>query len=353
VQSAEPDIEKSDTPVQEVNTQTAHRLPESARWDDLRVAMALHEWGSFRRSAERLGVTINTVRARLDRLEGAVGQRLFRRSPQGVSATPAGLELIGAALRMQQTATLEPGDASSLLVPGEISIGTSEGLGLVWLTPELPALQEQLDGMTVNLQCRYALKGEQARDVDIEIGYYRSTDPTMVSARIATIHFMLFASRGYIARRGAPASLADLVRHRFIELVSPGVNSHILDFWVGADPPRDFIPIRTNSSMTLLWAVMNGEGVAALPTYSVRLSEDLVPLDLPVQLRFDLFLTYHPDLRGSPAAMTATRWAKEIFAAGGQPWFREHFVHPDRFRAEGWLPGPSQPMMDFMDEAIR
>jgi DNA-binding transcriptional LysR family regulator len=329
VAPADLDIENSESPVQGLNTGSLHSLPEAARWDDLRVAIALHEAGSFRQSAEALHVTINTVRARLDRLEASVGQRLFRRSPQGVVATPAGLELIGAALRMRRNASTGAMEGQSRLVASdELRIGTSDALGTLWLTPRLGALQDQLSGLTVNLQCRYDLKSERGEEVDIELGFHRSTDPRMISARVATLHFMLFASRSYIERHGVPQGLSDLADHRFIEQVSPGVNSRILDFLVGTDQGSRFIPIRTNSSMTLLWSVLNGEGIAAMPTYVMAFGDSLVPLDLPVQLRFDIFLTYHPDLRDAAPAVIAIRWLKRIFAPAQQPWFREHFVHP-------------------------
>jgi DNA-binding transcriptional LysR family regulator len=328
------DIENFDTPVQGVNTPELRSLPDSARWDDLRVAIALHEVGSFRQAGDKLHVTINTVRARLDRLEASVGQRLFRRSPQGVTATPAGLELVGAALRMRNNASTGAIEGHSRLVaPDELRIGTTDALGVLWLTPRLGALQDKLSGLTVNLQCQYELKGHGAPAMDIELGFHRSTDPRLISARIATLHFMLFASRGYIARNGVPRDLSELVEHRFIEQVAPGVNSQILDFLVGTDQGSRFIPIRTNSSMTLLWSVLNGEGIAAMPTYVMAFGDSLVPLDLPVQLRFDIFLTYHPELREVEPVVTAIRWLRDIFSPARQPWFREHFVHPNEMAA--------------------
>src|SRR4051812_35116924 len=108
-------IRKTDNPVQALNTadQPTHiGIPDGARWDDLRVAIVLQETGSFRQAADRLRVTVNTVRTRLDRLEACVGMRLFLRSPKGLTVTPAGDDLILTARRMQKNAsTLDTDDA--------------------------------------------------------------------------------------------------------------------------------------------------------------------------------------------------------------------------------------------------
>lgn len=85
----------------------------------------------------------------------------------------------------------------------------------------------------------------------------------------------------------------------------------------------------------------------------VALSDELVPLDLPVQLRFDLYLTYHPDIRSSGAAMEAIQCAKDVFSARHQPWFREYFIHPERMREEGWGTPSAPAMPHLLDDAIR
>lgn len=325
-----PDTEIAEQGVQPLNTPHAGALPDGARWDDLRIALVLDETGSFRRAAERIGVTINTVRARLDRLEGAVGLRLFRRSPKGVTTTPACAALLARARHIREgLESLEIRKSLPLVAPDEIRIGASEALGVLWLAPGLSRLQERLQPRAVHLNCSYDLQRDRSFEVDIEVGFRRSDDPDRICARLATMHFLLFASRGYLAKNGIPATLAELTRHRFIEQVAPGVNSHIIDFLVGTGHEASFRPIRTNSGMALLAAVERGEGIALMPTYVIALNQTLVPLALPVQLRFDIFLSYAAEVRNAAPIVETVRWLREIFHPAGQPWFAEHFVHPD------------------------
>lgn len=344
-----PDMEIAEQGVQPLNTAQAGALPEGARWDDLRVALILDEVKSFRRAADRIGVTINTVRARLDRLEGAVGLRLFRRSPKGVTTTAACIDLLAAARRIRNDlGSLDIREVPPLVVPGEIRIGASEALGVLWIAPGLSRLQDSLQPHAVHLNCSYDLQRDRSFEVDVEVGFRRSENPDRICARLATVHFMLFTSRTYIARNGTPATLAELTRHRFIEQIAPGVNSHIIDFLVGTGHETAFKPIRTNSGMALLSAIERGEGIALMPTYVVTLNSDLVPLALPVQLRFDIFLSYAADLKNTPPIVKTVRWLREIFNPAGQPWFAEHFVHP-----EDMMDAASPAMEHDLDGGIR
>lgn len=343
---------KAETPDPDLNTPPEIAIPTSARWDDLKVAIVLGQAGSFRRSADSLSCTINTVRARLDRLEGAIGQRLFRRSAKGVEPTPAGRAVIAAATRMQTTAwTKDRGSDDGLIAADEIRIGSSEALALLWMSPRIAELQGQIEGRSVNLLLSYDLSRPRGLEVDMEIGFQRARDPNMISARIATVHFMLFASRTYLATHGTPASLDDLKNHYFIEQAAPGVNSQILDFLVGSGGGRPAIALRTNSGMALLDAVRRGTGIAGMPTYVAALGHDLVPLALPVQFRFDIFLTYRADYRSSAAIAATSAWVKQVFTAANQPWFAEHFIHPNEFSP---LPdADASSFLPALDNAIR
>ena len=56
--------------------------------------------GSLSGAARKLALTQPTVGRHIDALEAALGLSLFSRSPQGLTATPAALELVGHAEAM-------------------------------------------------------------------------------------------------------------------------------------------------------------------------------------------------------------------------------------------------------------
>jgi DNA-binding transcriptional LysR family regulator len=307
------------------------------RWDDLALFLHVAETHSLRSAAQRARVSVNTARKRITRLEDQLRETLLRRGPRGVDLTPAGQYLREVAISMRGAAVADGVDTSAYLRrPNELRIGTSEGLGSGWLTPRLLQLQDRFPDLTMSMLCSNDLDLDRSQDLDIGIVWQRPRNPDLIAARLATLHFMPFASVDYVNRYGVPHNPEDLLRHRFIEQASPGVKSSLLDQLVGSDRPPGFLPIRTNSSLAIFWAVANGAGIAYMPTYATMLVPRLVPIDLPFRVKFDLFYYYHPEGRASPVVMAGIDWLKSCFDATAYPWFCSEFVHPNQFggRAE-------------------
>ena len=321
----------------DATAETADQLLAHARWDDLRAFLDVANAASFRAAATALKISVNTVRAKMDRLEQAVGTSLFERSPEGLKLTSEGARLKPIVLKMQSDASSDSAGPRPyrLVEPGEIRIGASEALGSGWLTPKILELQAQFPELTVTLLCDYDIESERSAELDVGILWHRPKNPDLIVARLATLHFMPFASRAYIEKFGAPATMDDLLNHRYIEQVAPGVKSSLLDQMVGSDRPIGFLPLRTNSSLALFWAVATGAGIAWMPTYSMAVTRQLVPIDLPFQLKFDIFYYYHPEAADSPPVRATINWLKAIFDPREFPWFRQDFVHPDDFFQPG------------------
>lgn len=319
--------------VQEIAAASGERLLDNARWDDLRLFLDVADAGSFRAAAVRLRLAVNTVRGRIDRLERAIGTRLFVRAREGLSLTAQGARLKPTVLRMRGDAfgTAAGAKPYRLISPGEIRIGASEALGSGWLTPRLLELQAQFPSLTVTLLCDYDVQTERSGELDVGILWHRPQNPDLIVAKLATVHFMAFASREYVAKHGVPRSMDELLEHRYVEQVAPGVKSSLLDQLVGTERPPGFLPLRTNSSLALFWAVATGAGIAWMPTYALAVTRQIVPIDLPFQLKFDLFYYLHPDAVDAPPVRATVKWLKDIFDPRTYPFFRSDFVHPRDF----------------------
>jgi DNA-binding transcriptional LysR family regulator len=302
-------------------------------WDDLRFFRQVATTGSLRAAAEAEHVSVNTVRARIEKLEAAYGALLLRRTRIGCTTTAAGQEVLRIAQDMRSATLASKRKASGdvLVAPGEVRLSCSEGLGLLWLTPRLVLLSETLDGLTANLRLDYDLTKDRAAQSDITLTFSPPGDPDMIITRLATLHYMVFASGAYLRANGTPASLDDMKRHRIVEQVTPGVSSWLGDYFLGSEKPPGRVPIRTNSSLSQLWAVANGAGIAPMPTYVRAVTRNVLPVDPPLGLRFDLFCTYHPSGRGSPAIEATLGWLRRCFDPALYPWFRSDFVHPNDF----------------------
>ena len=144
-----------------------------------------------------------------------------------------------------------------------------------------------------------------------------------------------------------PSTLDELAGHHYVQQVAPGLKNEALELFLGSDMLRQFVTIRVSSSYALFWAVASGSGIGVLPTYIRSLSRRVVPIDIPVQLKFELWASYSRAYRHSESVRATMNWLRTAFNSARYPWFADHFVHPRDF---GDLTGDSQviPLFDHL-----
>jgi DNA-binding transcriptional LysR family regulator len=305
----------------------------ASNWQELGDLIEIVDSGSLRSAARRLGVSVNTVRARLARLEDAEGMSLVVRTAEGIRLTAAGQDLYQTALKMrlarigQQDAPLD----DVLIQPDRVTIACTEGVGTGWLTPRIAELRRRIPDITISLQFDYDLRRDRSREADVGLTFTPPANADLIVTKLGTLHFMLFASPAYLREHGTPETMDDLLDHQFVEQVTPGYNSNVLDLFLGSDRPRKAVTVQTNSVVTQLWAAANGAGIALLPSYTRVITSLLVPLPVLPQLRFPLSCYYHSEARGSRVVGAVIEWLREAFDARRYPWFADRFVHPDHF----------------------
>lgn len=76
-----------------------------------------------------------------------------------------------------------------------------------------------------------------------------------------------------------------------------------------------------------------GAGIAALPSYARIITRRLRPLDIVINLRMDVWMSYKREARQSVPIRQAIDWLKSCFDPARYPWFATQFVHPNEFLA--------------------
>src|SRR6266498_340173 len=104
-------------------------------WDAARVFLEVVRCGSFRSAAERLSLSINVVRRRIDDFERQTGTTLFTRDVHGTHLTDEGALVVSAVERMEAAAfdVLRTSDSTANALSGEVRVAVTEGLGTFWL----------------------------------------------------------------------------------------------------------------------------------------------------------------------------------------------------------------------------
>jgi DNA-binding transcriptional LysR family regulator len=124
-------------PVRGVPQEARHRVAIGSltNWDAARVFLEVVRCGSFRSAAERLELSINVVRRRIDDFERQVSATLFTHDVHGTLLTDEGSLVVSAVERMVAASFV------TNTLSGEVRVAITEGLGTFWLAPRLVDFQ--------------------------------------------------------------------------------------------------------------------------------------------------------------------------------------------------------------------
>ena len=305
-------------------------------WDAARIFLEVVRCGSFRSAAERLELSINVVRRRIGDFERQLGATLFTRDVHGTRLTDEGSLVVAAVERMEAASfdLIRAGDSVANTLSGEVRVAVTEGLGTFWLAPRLVEFQQSFPNILVDLQCtmRSADVSRHEADVAIHLSQPAALDVKLV--RLGRIHLMFFASQKYIETYGAPRTADELVKHRLVLQVADQTPAK--EAFEGLFPghsQRDLLVMKTNVSSANYWAVANGAGIGAFPTYACALGGKMIPLEIELRQPYDIWLSYHPGSGRIPRVRHMIDWLIEAFNPAKFPWFKDEFVHPSEFKA--------------------
>ena len=275
-------------------------------WDKLRVFHAAAQAGSFTQAGEKLHISQSAVSRQISALESDIGAPLFNRHARGLVLTEQG-ELL---FRTAHDVFLQLENVKAKLVDatdrptGRLRIPTTVGLGSGWLTYRV---QEFLE-LYPDIQVQLVLSNEELdlnlRQADCAIRLRQPQQPDLIQRKLFTVHFHVYASPGYIARFGAPKTVADLDTHRLIAFGEPAPDyllelNSLLTLGRAESAPRQAV-LEINSIMSIKRAVQRGVGVAMLPDYSVERDAGLVRVVEDVALpSFDTYFAYAETMRTS------------------------------------------------------
>jgi len=305
-------------------------------WDAARVFLEVVRCGSFRSAAERLELSINGVRRRIDDFERQIGATLFTRDVHGTRLTEEGSLVVSAVERMEAASfdLLRAGSSVTNTLSGEVRVAITEGLGTFWLAPRLVEFQQSFPNILVDLHCAMRSADVSRHEADIAIHLSRPAALDVKLVRLGRMHLMFFASRKYLDTYGVPTTAEQLVKHRLVMQVTDRVTAkEIFESLFPGYSPRDLLVMKTNVSSAHYWAVANGAGIGVFPTYASALGGKMIPLEIELRRPFDIWLSYHPGSGRIPRVRRMIDWLVEAFNPAKFPWFKDEFVHPREFKA--------------------
>lgn len=183
--------------------------------EDLRVFCLAARKASFAATATELGVSPAYISKRIAILEKDLGVKLFHRSARKVTVTDDGERVYASAQQIfHGVESMEETVAGGRMDPrGSLQVTTSFLLGRKHIGPALSLLAQRYPELDITLDVvdrRVDLVNE---NVDLDIRVAEVIEPHLVAHHLAASPRMLYAAPGYLARRGTPATVAELSRH--------------------------------------------------------------------------------------------------------------------------------------------
>lgn len=305
-------------------------------WDAGRIFLEVVRCGSCRSAAERLNLSINGVRRRIDDLERQIGATLFTRDAHGTRLTDEGAQVVSAVERMEAASfdLLRIGNSVANSPSGEVRVAVTESLGTFWLAPRLVQFQHTFPNTLIDLQCAVRSADVSRHEADVAIHLARPAAPDVKLVRLGRMHMLFFAGQKYIDAHGAPKTAAELTKHRLvIQLGDQASAKEAFESLLPGCAPHDVLAMKTNVSSANYWAVANGVGIGVFPTYACALGGKMIPLEVELNRYFDIWLSYHPGSGRIPRVRHMIEWLVEAFNPAKYPWFKDEFVHPREFNA--------------------
>jgi DNA-binding transcriptional LysR family regulator len=223
------------------------------------------ESGSFSKAAREFGLSQPSVSRAIAALERRLGVKLLVRTTRQVSATDAGEALLGRA----RDALLAIDDAENAArgadrLSGVLRVALPPEYAVRRIVPLLPAFFARHPLLKIDLMMSDRYENLIAEGADLALRIGDLPDSSFVARKLESARRLFVAAPSYLARRGAPLSLADLARH---DLISGPIGAGD-ETWIarrnGQIERQDVSPrIRTRSATGVVACAAAGLGVAS------------------------------------------------------------------------------------------
>ncbi|MEZ4404867.1 MAG: LysR family transcriptional regulator [Polyangiales bacterium] len=239
--------------------------------DLLVVFVDVVEGGSITAAAGRRGVPKSTVSRSLTRLEDALGARLLERGARRVALTPEGKSLYAQAgphLAGLREAAGAVGDRSGEM-KGTLRLTAPVDFGEAFVGEMAVRFAARHPGLRVEVDLTARVVDLIGEGFDVAIRATRKvTDPTVVARALMNGGMHLFASPSYLARKGAPKTIAELKQHALV-LFRPkeGASVWTLEGPSGTERLEVEGGIGGNEFSFMRSALRAGAGIGPLPSF--------------------------------------------------------------------------------------
>ncbi|MBD0689139.1 LysR family transcriptional regulator [Streptomyces sp. CBMA123] len=253
--------------------------------------LAVARTGRLVAAASALGVDHTTVSRRITALETSLGVRLMERGAEGWALTDAGKAVSEGARAIEDALDHVVDAVSGQHAPslrGTVRVSAPDGFGTLFATPALARVRRRHPGLQAELITATRQLTLHPAGFDLALAIGRPPRSRLVTEHLTDYALGLYADDGYLARRGAPRTLAELREHALVFYIESMLQVGDLD--IERHLPGVTPAFSSTNVFAQLEATRLGAGIGVLPAFLAeraglrRLLAEEVDIRLPITL---------------------------------------------------------------------
>jgi DNA-binding transcriptional LysR family regulator len=222
------------------------------------------ETGSFSKAGRELGLSQPSVSRAIAALERRLGVKLLVRTTRQLSTTDAGEALL---LRAREAlAAIDDAEGAARgadRLSGVLRVALPTVYGVRRIIPLLPDFLARHPQLRIDLMISDRYENLIAEGAELALRLGEQPDSSFVTRKLASARRLFVASPVYLARRNAPARLADLAEHDLLAgPTDPGAQNWIARRGTATESQAVNPRIRTGSGAGLVACATAGLGIA-------------------------------------------------------------------------------------------
>lgn len=271
-------------------------------WGLIQTFLAVSQHGSFSAAARETGISQPTVGRQVQELEHQLGTAIFKRENRGHRLTEAGAALLEHAQSMQASAArLRLAAAGrSMALSGVVRITASVVVSHYLLPGILAQIRAAEPEIELELHPSDDTENLLFHEADIAVRMYRPQQLDVITRKVGTQRFGIYATREYLQVHGIPRHLQDIMAHSFIgydrsDLMIRGMRD------MGIMVDRSAFSVRCDNQTVYLELLRAGCGLGVAPINIAGRDADLQRVMPELQIpELPIWLTAHEALRTAP-----------------------------------------------------
>jgi DNA-binding transcriptional LysR family regulator len=292
------------------------------RFEALKAFVAVAEHRSFAEASRTLRISPTAASRAIASLEEALGVMLLRRTTRTVRLTPEGaaylercrvaLDELDGAERSLRGENAQP--------RGELIVTAPVVFGRMHILPIVTKLLRAHPQLNLNLILVDRIIRLVEEGIDVAVRIADLSDSSLHVVRLAEVRRVLVANPTYLADRGVPSGVSDLLKHNLIVFDNFATNGEWRFTESGRPAIRCEPRLLTNSVEAAIDAALDGLGIARALSYQVdghvragRLRYVLPQFDPPT---VPVNLLFQASRRGSPNVRALIAAAQDYFRSG-------------------------------------